>query len=857
MNRIRAWNQALVVGALILPAASLHAQQPESSESPVVDASAQNPVEDIATVPAEPVEPSAVASEAAAPEATAEAPAAEAVSTIAVDPGTEAEPAPKAAPSGRSRMVEEIIVTANRREENVQDIPQSVTAFSNEKLEALGIQTVQDLPNITPGLTITNQAGFNQVFLRGVGTDAFLPGADASVPFYVDGIPLLSTQGSSDALGKIQRVEVLKGPQGTLFGANSVGGAINIVTPDPSQTFEGDVQVGFGNYDSRKGAAFVNLPITESLAASVAVYGAMQDNFYRNESDSGEVINVYNYGGRVKVLWDITDNIDNTISASYNRGSNNAGLIFENTLPAPRVPLPGGGFISPIAADPKADRVVNYEGFRVGARLNSTLIADTLQVRLPWFDVKAIGSYQDLVPEDVRATFGAGPLALARQAGKNRQYTGELQFLSNAETPFNDRFTWVGGLFYIDTVGGLDPFSFIIAPGLVNGLGIGSSPLITGINSLLAPITSLAGYDPNQGIILYNRGVIESYSISGYFQGTLAITDELGLILGGRYQHTRKELTKSQTSYFNDQTGTETVLISDDLPVLNSNQFSSRVGLQYRFSNDTQGYGSWARGYKTPTYNTVNLLGSTLEPILPVKAQRNDAFELGLKTDLLDGALRVNSAVFYTKQKDLLTGTVQVLSGGIVNYDNAPAARILGAETEVVWSPMPESNPGLAVTFSGSYLDTKYTDYPNGRGYDPATGLSYGPKIRPTNPLPLLPERDQTGNQIPRTPKFTGNLGIGQSFALENGSVEFAVDGNYNSGFYWSAQNSSIEKTFSYELFNARMAYKYDPWRIEVEASVRNLTNEDYLQTIFIDDFGRNVILNDPRTYGLRMKWSF
>ncbi len=768
------------------------------------------------------------------------------VDTIPVNPDVDAPAPPPAAAGNRSRLIEEIIVTANRREENVQDIPQSVTAFSNDKLEALGIQAVQDLPSVTPGLTITNQAGFNQVFLRGVGTDAFLPGADASVPFYLDGIPLLSTQGSSDSLGRIQRVEVLKGPQGTLFGANSVGGAINIVTPDPTQNFEGDAQAGFGNYNTKKGAVYLNLPISSSLAASVAAYGSTQDNFYTN--DVGKVIDVYNYGGRIKLLWDITEDIDNTLSVSYNKLSNNAGLIFENTLPSPRI-----GGVSFVAADQKADRHVQYDGFFVGARLHSYLIADTLQWRLPLFDVKGIASYQNLVPEDVRATFGAGALALAQQNGKNDQTTGELQFLSNANTPFSDRFSWVGGLFYIDTVGGLDPFRFILAPGIANAaLGI-NSPLITGINSLIAPVTQLAGYDPNEGLILYNRGVIQSYSISGYFQGTLSLTDELSLILGGRYQHTRKELTKSQTSYFNAQTGNETVLISDDLPVLHSNQFSSRVGLQYRFSNDTQGYASWARGYKTPTYNTVNLLGSTLEPIRPVKAQRNDAYEIGLKTDVLDHSLRINSALFYTREKDLLTGTVQVLSGGIVNYDNAPAARILGAETDIVWSPLPDADPGLAITLSGAYLDTKYTDYPNGRGYDPATGVSYGPG----NVLPLLPARDQTGNQIPRTPKFTGNLGLGQSFALENGSVEFAVDGNYNSGFYWSAQNASIEKTFSYQLFNAHATYKYDPWNIEVEAAVRNLADETYIQTIFVDDFGRSVILNDPRTYGLRVKWTF
>ena len=771
--------------------------------------------------------------------ATADAADAQSVEAIAVEQPAEVSETAATPASEGNRMIEEIIVTATKREENVQDLPQSVTAFSSDMLEAVGVSTVQDLPNITPGLTITNQAGYNQAFLRGVGTDAFLPGADPSVPFYVDGIPLLGTQGSSDSLGKIRRVEVLKGPQGTLFGTNSIGGAINIITPDPDQGFSGDLQGGTGNYRSRQGALYTNLPIADALTASVALFGDEQDNLYVN--DAGDVIDVYSWGGRAKLRWDLTDEIANTVGVTYNKSSNNAGLTFENTLPAPRI-----NGVSPIPADPQADRHVSYDGFKVGAVNHSWLVSDTLTWTLPWLDVKGIGSWQELTSDDVLATFGAGSAALASQNSTSTQVTGELQFLSNADTPLSDRLTWVAGLFYIGGKGGLDPVRFVLGSNLASFVpGLTDSPLI-------GTLETLGLYDPTAAIEIHNRGVIKSYAISGYFQGTYAVTDALNLIVGSRYQHARKELTKSSTSLPRAD-GSEVVLVSDDLPVLHSNQLSPRVGLQYVFDDEMQAYASWARGYKTPTYNTVNLLGSTLEPIKKVKAQRNDAYEIGLKSELFDRNLRLNTAAFYTKEKNLLTGIVQVLSGGIVNYDNAPAARIYGVEADALWTPMPTFNPGLAISLAGAWLDTKYTDYKNGRGYDADTGLAYGPG----NVLPLLPERDQTGNEIPRSPDFTGNLAINQSIALPSGFIEIGVDASYNSGFFWSPQNVSEEETKAYELLNAHATWSYDPWGLQLSFWAKNILQETYSQIIFTDDFGRSQVLNDPRTLGFRAKLTF
>lgn len=796
---------------------------------------------------AAPITPTAASSAPPAAAGAAPPPATGTAETVTV-----ASPAPKG-PVSANRMVEEIVVTAQKREESLQDIPLSVTAFSAGKLEAMGVQTIQDLPNITPGLTITNAAGFNEAFLRGVGTDAFLPGADPSVPFYTDGIPLLGSQGSSDNLGKIDRVEVLKGPQGTLFGTNSVGGAINVITPDPKQEFSGDIQASYGNYNSQGALGYVNAPITDNLAFNFAAFGNQQSNFYTNVN--GPVWPIWSYGGRLKVRWDITSNLSNTFTGSYQQVSDNAGLSFDETRVAPV-------FALAFPANPYSpkERKLDMNGFDAGAQLHNNLLADTIDWKMPWVETKLIGSIQRTKDDFVQTTFGTGPLPilLAQNRSPASQDTAELQFLSTPDTPFGDRFSWVGGLFYIYSTGGGNPFNFVAAPGLIPALGKavlgqGGEQLGSALTTLLDPITKLVGIDLNQGIPINNYGIIAGLSTSAYFQGTLKFTDWFNLTLGGRYQHTHKDLEGSRTE-IGLAGGGDILLFHNDVPQLRANQFSPRVALQLLpFDSETQFYASWARGYKTPTYNTVNLLGELFGPIKPVLQQKNDAYEVGMKTELFDRTVRLNTAVFYTREKDLLEGFVSVLTGGVVSYDNVPGARIKGAEGDALWVPLPESDSGLVLTAAASYLNAKYTNYPNGRGFDDATGLAFGNGF----PLPLLPARNLSHNWVTRTPNLTYNLSITQSVPLGDGSVEMAVDGNYNSGYYFLPQDSPLYRCNAYYLLNAHATYIYERWHTQITGWVKNITNQTYNASELTDDFGTMVVVNDPRTFGVRVKWSF
>lgn len=755
-------------------------------------------------------------------------------SLAAAQPGADNEPVKRS-----NRLIEEVVVTAQKREENAQDVPIAITAFSGEKLDAFGIESAQDLERITPGLTVTNAVGFNVAYLRGVGTDAFLPGADPSVPFYLDGVALLGAQGSSDTLGKVERVEVLKGPQGTLFGRNATGGAVNIITPAPSDEFFGSMKLEVGDYGEQNGLIFLNLPIVDGLAASVSLFSTEHDNYYTN--DVGPIIDVYSRGGRAKIRWDISDTLALTLSGSVSEGSGNSGLAFENTRTAPVL---GAAF----PQDPKADRHVRFDSL-AGATSESYLVSFIVDWQLPGVDIKMIGSDQEVDAPFVQADFDKSELPIINIRSivqLAEQQTLELQFLSNEDSFLSENMEWVAGIYYLSSSGGFDPIAFDVAPNALTTLPI---PLADSLTDLLGGLLNVVGL-PNvsEGVRLLSGGVLDSESYSVYAQSTFFLSESMDLTFGLRYQEEERNLLKSRLATV-DGDGDEILLRSDDVPTLTSHQLSPKIAFQWRpFDDETQIYASWGRAFKSPTYNTVNLLDAPES----VEEEQVESYELGIKTDLLDGNLRLNAAVFYIEQQNLLTGFVALASGGVVSYDNAGDSEISGAEADFVWTPMPNWNPGLAMFGAVSVLDSEYTSYPDGRGYDEDTGLAFGEGG--TFPLPA---RDFSGNRIVRTPELTYTFGVNQSITVGDGAIEIGVDTYYNDGFYFLPQNSDLYARESYNLYNARLSYFYNPWGLQLTVFGENVLDEVYNEVVFVDDFGRNQVLNSPRVVGARVNWDF
>lgn len=783
---------------------------------------------------------------------------------IAVD-GAEEDAGPAPAPRPSSRLIEEIVVTAQKREENLQEVPIMINAFSGDKLDAFGIESTADLQKVTPGLTYTYSYGYSVIFIRGVGTDAFLPNADPSVATYIDGINIGPSQGKQDSLGPVERVEVLKGPQGTLFGRNATAGAINIVTADPPDEFMGSVKAELGNYNTRKYQFYVGTPITDWLGATLAYYREDQDLFGRNEvfGEPGPMRENYVDGGRLKLRWDITDSLSLNLVGMLNDQFNSNSLSQENTRPA--------GILDLGVPDDPLDRVWhnNYQG---GNETSNALYGATLEWLTDFADIKFIFSDNKADVDEAMYDFDSTPTQQAffySNDQYNYQKTYELEFVSNASTPFSDTFQWAAGLYRLEGEGGFGSLYLGLNPAGVLSNIVGAPYLLDRIGGLLAlnGLGNLANTILNgtPDAVLGNGGILTTESNSVYFQGTWFATDWLDVTLGARYQEETRGITNSYldvvlptagtppNAYYDSGSQAQNIrLVNFSAPDLVDRTLSPRLALQFRLSDDVQIYTSASRAFKSPTYNIVNFFSNPN----PVDRETATSYELGWKSDLLDGALRLNAAAFYTQIDGLLTAVVSVTSGGIVSFRNAGEAEIKGAEMDMTWQPMPSRNPGLAIAASATYLDGKYTDYPNGSGFDDTTGLYFGEDSL----LRLAGQgaRDFSGNDIVRTPDLTASVSVNQAIdAGPNSSFELGVDYYYNSGFNTTAQNSPFFEQAAYGLLGGRIAYFYDPWGIQVTAFVDNALDEQYAQAIVQHDFGRTVTLAPPRLYGLRMKWSF
>lgn len=801
--------------------------------------------------------------EAPSEEAATEA-RAEIYSTIPVSDPEPVEQSTGRRPSA-SRLVEEIVVTAQKREELLQDVPITINAFSGEKLDAFGVESTADLQKITPGLTYTYAYGYSVIFIRGVGTDAFLPNADPSVATYIDGINIGPSQGKQDSLGPVQRVEVLKGPQGTLFGRNATAGAINIVTEDPPDEFMGSIKTEFGNYNSRKYQIYLASPLTNWLGATLSYYREDQDLYGRNElfGEPGPMREDYVEGGRLKLRWQMTDSLSLNLVGMLNDQFNSNSLSQENTRPAPI--LDGG-----VEPD-ELDRVWhnNYQG---GNETSNALYGATLEWLTDFADIKFIFSDNKADVDEAMYDFDSTPTQQAFFYSNdqfNYQKTYELQFVSNSSTPFSDHFQWAAGLYRLEGEGGFGSLYLGLNPGGVVSNIIGGPYLLGRIGDLLR-LNNLGGLvntiiNGTSDVVLGNGGILTTESNSVYFQGTWFATDWLDVTLGARYQHETRGITNSYldvvlptagtppNAYYDSGSQAQNIrLFNFSAPDLEDKTLSPRLALQFRLADDVQIYTSATRAFKSPTYNIVNFFSNPN----PVERETATSYELGFKSDLLDGALRLNAAAFYTQIDGLLTAVVSVASGGIVSFRNAGEAEIKGAEVDMLWQPMPELNPGLAIAVSATYLDGKYTDYKNGSGFDDNTGLYFGEDSL----LRALGQgaRDFTGNDIVRTPDLTASISINQAIpAGDHSSFEIGADYYYNSGFNTTPQNSPYFQQEAYGVLGGRIAYFYHPWDVQITAFIDNALDEQYAQAIVQHDFGRTVTLAPPRLYGVRLKWSF
>ncbi|MEE9279148.1 MAG: TonB-dependent receptor, partial [Myxococcota bacterium] len=582
-----------------------------------------------------------------------------------------------------SSAIEEITVTATKREENIQDVPIAISAFSGVDLQRRGIRDVQDLQQVSPSLIVTNsnsESGGGTIRIRGMGTTGNNPGLEAAVGTFIDGVYRSRSGQAFGELLDVERVEILRGPQGTLFGKNTSAGAVHIITAKPEFDFSGHASYSLGDFNYDKGTLGLTGPLVgEKLAYRVAGMFAQREGFYNDLTSSDKFSDQDRWSIKGQLLWTPTDTIDVRAIFDYNdRGESCCPAVFKDPGPTTPAMLAVGGFAGP--SDPKSfdvgtngDPFENVEDQGLSLEINWDLGPDiTLTSMTAWrdFDVNR-GQDVDFTSADI--------LSLRDEKQLWQNFSSELR-LAGVTGPLD----WLVGFY---TYQERFEFSLETPFGTAGPTYVGL--LLEGLSATESSVAEVTGFlfpGDSGGLQVYDQDT-EGYSI--FSHNTWHITDRLALTAGGRYSIEKK---RGKASIGGD-VGTEALplpgglsnnpawcngLVTIDaagggvpmrliIPAICDNgghfgkqterEVSGTFKLVYQLAEDVTTYGSYSRGYKAGGFNldpnARQLIGGVrYQDESQFKPEFADAYELGLKAQLFDRRLTVNSAVFYTQFED-------------------------------------------------------------------------------------------------------------------------------------------------------------------------------------------------------------
>jgi iron complex outermembrane receptor protein len=558
-----------------------------------------------------------------------------------------------AATDAAAAQVAEVVVTAEKRSQSLQSVPTAVTAITAKTAAAIGITDVQSIQSTVPGLEFPRFFNGSTPTLRGIGTNSGIGAAESVVAMYVDDVYIAAPAGTTFSLNNISQIEVLKGPQGTLYGRNAMGGVVDIKTRDPSASPSADVSLGYGAYDTLTGAVYGNLALGDKLFADLALAGSDQRlGWGKNLYDGAQAFKELDAAARTKWLWKPDQDTSLTLTADYNRSKYNSGIAMRpivgalfpngqtyqgyynvNENPLGTTNTTQGGVSLKLDHDFGFARLVDIVGYRLVRSYN---VADEDQT---------VDPSQTFHYDDNRDTL-----------------TEELRLIS----PGGGRFHWIAGLFYFDDTSNLNPFK------------------LTG-TAVPAPFTELE-----------ETFRIKTRSYAAFGQGTADLPYETHLTLGARY--TYDEVSLAATEALND------FIVDTGQGHFNDNAFTYKVSLGKDLTRNIMAYAGYSTGFKGGTFNTASLHDKPVQP-----EHLSDA-EAGLKSELFDRRLRLNLAYYHYDYTNMQVTTLIEANGRTAAIlQNAAAAKNDGFELEF------EAQPTADLTLRGGLeaMHSRFASFPN------------------------------------------------------------------------------------------------------------------------------------------------
>ena len=753
-----------------------------------------------------------------------------------------------------SAQLDEIIVTARKKSESLQDAPIAISAYTGEALEYKGVTNLEEIAKFVPNLNLQNNPSFSgasnsaAIYLRGVGQKEFLPTTDPGVGLYVDDVYIARSVGAILDLIDVERVEILRGPQGTLFGRNTIGGAIALTTKKPNQDAGGRIGLTYGTDNRLNLKASYNLPITETLSARLSA-GVFKQDGYVERDDGIDLGNDNTLASRLSFNYDSTDgDLEIDVAFDYTKDSENGPALqliaidhtdLSQLLPAfaalnaregannpnyiPVGPPPPMVFVHNVTAGATAPgvpcaivvaNVVNVTSNPAApncydtryirdddgnsgtapAYSNSETFGASLTAKFRINDnlsLKSITAYRELDSEFARDG-DHSPFRIAQFSDvlSQSQFTQEFQLLGNH---FDNRLDWIIGAYYFKEDG-------------------------RNTNTLDFTVSKFQ-----------SGGDFGDENFAVFAQGTYDLTDRLHVTLGGRYTDESKTFTPDQFIITNYFAGISNILPAGhplaalDAPFLQAggrvlphveaktsiSEFSPMANIAYDVTDNVMVYTSYSEGFKSggftqrvfppiiPPYTAAP--GTQPVDLIPgYEPEFVKVMEVGFKAKLFDNRLRLNAAAFDTSYDDL---QVQVFTSVAPVTKNAGQASIQGLEIEAQLAP----GNGWFLEANFSLLDAKYDVI---------------------DPLSTFVDPN---NKFERVPETSAGIGASKEFQFTNSSLTPRVDITYRGAFFNDAFNTPIIESKSLTLVDASMTWRTDDDGLSVALGVKNLTNEKYL----------------------------
>lgn len=785
---------------------------------------------------------------------------------------------------------EGIIVTATRRAGNLQETSASVSVFDSDALQLRGLENVEDIGLIDPSAQVALYQGEAQIFLRGVGTPITIGGTDSATAIYRDGEFLSRSAASLPGFFDVENVQVLKGPQGTLYGRNATAGSVLVTSKQPTEELGGELGLTVGNFGRIELDAAIGGPIIEDkLLFRVAARSANRDGYTtsRNlndpsqpsEFDLEDQDEIYLRG---VLEWRPSDTLTVSLSGDYYEADDRANTFFliDNSFGFSQPPfnpngpaintfgIPAGNFgINNFTLLGQAAGNISEEATRDNQFSNTVPfnrpVVWGVSGRINWdlggYELSSITAYRETRPQNF-VDFDLSDSPIGRQTQFRQedqwQFTQEFQISS----PSGDRFQWIaGGSIFIERNEIRNEFLIASLPALFDfAVDNGIFPETIGGAQVRLP------NDANCCVFNLN-GNLETEAYSAFVDGSYEITDSFTIRAGVRYsseERSGENLLSTELELNNPVLLGPPFTNIAPFPETTFDAFTPKFALEFQATDDVFLYASLTRGFKSGGFNIGSLQND------PFDQELTWAYEGGIRSEFLDGRVRLNLSAFYYDVNDL---QVQTVVNNSIVVNNAAGAEVYGLELDASI----ELADGLSIDLAGTYLQTEITEVEVDATVDP-TRISV-----PSDPglqnvvigggiVPATGAFNIIGNELPKAPEIQFNVGLNYAFDLNNGGeIRFRGDWSFQDSIFFNQFNDTgfsnlpVEPITqdSYHWLKARIAYTTPSGDWTLSTFIDNITDEEVITNAVYNgavsgQFGLGA-LAPPRTYGAEVRFTF